>query len=127
MAGHYTGVGYVSGSSPKVNSGGSITGSTQYKSGIDDPTVSYVLGVSTSELKMLADYVVTDTSLLPSDMDGTKAEAGVKNPLYVTTLSSYNWSVGALPKGSYILRVEAYRAGTNLHYSYDQFQLYLHK
>jgi len=68
MAGHYTGVGYVSGSSPKVNSGGSITGSTQYKSGIDDPTVSYVLGVSTSELKMLADYVVTDTSLLPSDM-----------------------------------------------------------
>jgi len=60
-------------------------------------------------------------------MDGTKAEAGVKNPLYVTTLSSYNWSVGALPKGSYILRVEAYRAGTNLHYSYDQFQLYLHK
>lgn len=39
--------------------------------------------------------------------------------------TSYTWSVSALPKGTYQLRVEAFRPGRPLHYSYHQVLFYL--
>ncbi|MGA2090521.1 MAG: hypothetical protein ABSH12_03545 [Endomicrobiales bacterium] len=64
------GCGRASGKPPSIQSGGSVTGtlaasnstSTMY----NDPTVSYTLGVSTTQLKMLADYVVPNVASLPA-------------------------------------------------------------
>jgi len=68
IGGNNIGCGYVSGNSPKIYTGGQLTGNPSSKSGISAPTVSYVLGVSATELKLLCDYTVSDTSQLPSDL-----------------------------------------------------------
>ncbi|OGS45321.1 MAG: hypothetical protein A2539_09615 [Elusimicrobia bacterium RIFOXYD2_FULL_34_15] len=41
--------------------------------------------------------------------------------------SPYVWDVSTFPKGSYIIRVECYRKSIDLHYSYDQIQIYLNR
>lgn len=62
-------------------------------------------------------------------VDDTIATPGVRpasNSL-VTTSTSYSWSVpaGPFPRGSYIVRVEAYRDGFALHYAYHQEKIYI--
>jgi hypothetical protein len=55
------------------------------------------------------------------------AKVGVKNPGNWTTATTLAWDVSntaSFPKGSYILKVECYRRDIDLHYSYDQIQLY---
>ena len=42
---------------------------------------------------------------------------------------AYVWTTpsGLLPEGSYLLRVEAYRVGASLHYSYHQEKVYVNR
>jgi hypothetical protein len=62
--------------------------------------------------------------------DGTTAEAGVRgmdgggSDLH-TVSQPFSWDVSALLLGTYILRLEAYRQATQLHYSYHQVQIYI--
>ena len=65
IGGDKIGCGRVSGLQPLVYSGGIVTGSPRFQSGLDDPTPNYVFGVSTSDLKSLADYAVDSVSSLP--------------------------------------------------------------
>lgn len=51
--------------------------------------------------------------------DGSPARPGERPSLqYLTASSSYTWDVRDLPAGDFLLRVEAYRQGIPLHYSY---------
>ncbi|MFA5160754.1 MAG: hypothetical protein WC421_00755 [Elusimicrobiales bacterium] len=65
-----TGVGACrySGNAPTVNTGATLAGSQASATITNDPTPLYVMGVSSADLKLLADYVVTDTSLLPATL-----------------------------------------------------------
>jgi len=61
--------------------------------------------------------------------DGTKAKEGVydsAHALYSPT-AEYVWNISTLPRGSYIIRVEAFRQGIPLHYSYSQVGLYVYR
>jgi len=55
--------------------------------------------------------------------DDTLTVAGY--PTHTITDTYYNWNVSTLPRGSYIIRVEAHREDIKLHYSYHQIQIYL--
>jgi len=68
IGGSNIGCGRVSGYQPYLYSGSTVTGNPPYQSGLENPTVSYVLGVSTSELKTMADYLVNSVSELPSQL-----------------------------------------------------------
>jgi hypothetical protein len=41
--------------------------------------------------------------------------------------SSYNWDVSGLPKGEYLLRIEAYRSNIELHYAHHQVQIIIER
>ncbi len=62
--------------------------------------------------------------------DNSTAEAGVRpvdsngNDLH-TVSQPFAWDVSALARGTYIIRLEAYRQSTHLHYSYHQVQIYI--
>lgn len=58
--------------------------------------------------------------------DGASAQAGVLDVAHSAT-SPLNWSVGSLARGSYVLRVEAYRQNKPLHSSYHQHSLYIQR
>jgi hypothetical protein len=62
-------------------------------------------------------------------VDETPATIGVRptDPKYLTTASSYDWSVSAnnFPKGNYVVRVEAYRDDVPLHYSFHQYRVFI--
>ncbi|HAM39357.1 MAG TPA: hypothetical protein DCP53_08210 [Elusimicrobia bacterium] len=65
---------------------------------------------------------------IPSNTISTKC--GERNSSYFSfTTSTFSWKVSdsIITRGSYILRVECYRQNTNLHYSYDQVQIYINK
>ena len=53
---------------PYLYSGSTVTGSPTYQTGVDTPTVNYVLGVSSTELKSMADYLVNSVSELPTPL-----------------------------------------------------------
>ncbi len=52
------------------------------------------------------------------------AKVGVKSAAQAT-LSPISWNVSALPRGTYVLRIEVYRDTIPLHYSYAQRQVYI--
>jgi hypothetical protein len=60
-------IGRTKGAAPSVVAGSSATCVTNplFPTGLDNHSVSYVLGVSTNELKILADYVVNNVTDLP--------------------------------------------------------------
>lgn len=68
IGGNNIGCGRVSGEEPYLEGGATVTGNPAYLQGLDDPTVYYVLGVSTAELRLLADYVVTSVNALPTPL-----------------------------------------------------------
>ncbi|MEZ5990024.1 MAG: hypothetical protein R3F30_13025 [Planctomycetota bacterium] len=68
--------------------------------------------------------------------DDTPATPDVRptNPSYLLADfgagdESFTWSTPAatFPEGSYLLRIEAYRIGSTLHYSYHQSKIYIHR
>ncbi|HVP37992.1 MAG TPA: prepilin-type N-terminal cleavage/methylation domain-containing protein [Candidatus Saccharimonadales bacterium] len=60
-----------------------------------------------------------------SDADaGARAVDGSGNDLH-TVSQPFSWNVSELARGSYILRLEAYRSSTQLHYAYHQVQIYI--
>jgi hypothetical protein len=58
--------------------------------------------------------------ILPTNFAFRHPDTGAGN-------ESFLWSTPAasFPEGSYILRVEAYRTGQTLHYSYHQAKIYI--
>ena len=74
MGGAKTGAWRYTGLAPKTSGTGLIRGNPATASAMGqtnpnlDPTVQYVLGISTTDLKLLSDYLVTDTSMLPAEM-----------------------------------------------------------
>ena len=59
--------------------------------------------------------------------DDTPAKPGVRPTSgYLQTATTYSWSVPAarFPKGNYLIRVEAYRDGLPLHYSFHQYRAF---
>ncbi|NLO91802.1 MAG: hypothetical protein GX410_07420 [Elusimicrobia bacterium] len=74
MGGTKTGAWRYTGLAPKTYDTGLIRGNPATASAMGqtnpnlDPTVQYVLGISTTDLKLLSDYLVTDTSALPAEM-----------------------------------------------------------
>ncbi len=61
--------------------------------------------------------------------DNTKALPAVKRGDKLTTATSLSWTTPAasFPDGNYVIRVEAYRDGLSLHYSYHQFTAYIRR
>ena len=68
--------------------------------------------------------------------DGTPATPGVRPTSSSYRIAdfgvgdeTYNWPTPAIgfPEGSYVIRIEAYRVGSNLHYSYHQTKIYIHR
>jgi len=59
--------------------------------------------------------------------DNSLAVAGGKDAAHLTTATSYDWPVTAFSRGSYIVSIECYRQNIDLHYSYDQIQIYINK
>ncbi len=61
-----------------------------------------------------------------TSIPGTPAP-GVRNPAALISATNYNWSTPAssFPMGNYLIRVEAYRQGINLHYSYHEFRAFI--
>jgi hypothetical protein len=57
--------------------------------------------------------------------DNSPAVVGQKVAAYMITATSYSWPVASFARGSYIISVECYRQGIDLHYSYDQIEIYL--
>jgi prepilin-type N-terminal cleavage/methylation domain-containing protein len=61
--------------------------------------------------------------------DNTEATRGIRPAAaYLQTTTSYSWNVAnttTFPQGNYIIRVEAYREGKPLHYSFHQFRAYI--
>ncbi|MDD5687165.1 MAG: type II secretion system protein [Elusimicrobia bacterium] len=61
--------------------------------------------------------------------DNSLTTAGHKDTFHDNG-TSYSWDVSdaaLFPKGSYIVRVECYRRNLDLHYSYDQIQIYIQR
>jgi len=59
--------------------------------------------------------------------DDSPATAGVRpDAAYLQTATTYDWNVPAasFPKGNYVIRVEAYRDGIPLHYSFHQYRAF---
>lgn len=67
VGGTNTGVAAVSGT-PYIASTAKVTGTPASSTGLSDPTVYAVFGVPQSDLKLISDYVVTNTAQLPSTM-----------------------------------------------------------
>ncbi|OQA89740.1 MAG: hypothetical protein BWY26_01637 [Elusimicrobia bacterium ADurb.Bin231] len=61
----YVGCGRRSGSAPRIETGASVTGNPATITGLNSPTVEYVFGVTSEELKTLSDYAVDTTATLP--------------------------------------------------------------
>ena len=60
--------------------------------------------------------------------DGVATAPGDKDyPAHTTSLTSANWDATAMPRGSYIIRVECYRQFIDLHYCYDQIRIYINR
>ena len=68
--------------------------------------------------------------------DGSPATPGVRPTLSTYRVSdfgvgdeSYTWSTpsASFPEGSYVIRIDGYRVGSNLHYSYHQAKIYIHR
>lgn len=57
--------------------------------------------------------------------DNAAAVAGEYDGSYAVTSSPYTWNVAGFPRGSYIIRVEGYREGYALHYTYHQREIYI--
>ncbi|MDD5687166.1 MAG: hypothetical protein PHE88_04955 [Elusimicrobia bacterium] len=53
---------------PPLLSGGTVIGSSLYSVVLNDPTIKYVLGISTIELKSLADFTVGSVNSLPNPL-----------------------------------------------------------
>jgi len=76
IGGNNIGCGRVVGEIPLIKSAGGafqlkdgeVSGNPKFQSGLDDPTVNYVLGVSSSELKLLSDYIVNNVNDLPDPL-----------------------------------------------------------
>ncbi|MDD4003817.1 MAG: hypothetical protein PHW69_01270, partial [Elusimicrobiaceae bacterium] len=62
------GAGRKQGKKPNVYSGGIITGTPDTVSNLSEPTLESILGMTATELKLLADYIVTDTAELPAEL-----------------------------------------------------------
>ncbi|MFA6584210.1 MAG: hypothetical protein WCS77_07930, partial [Elusimicrobiaceae bacterium] len=62
------GAGRKQGKKPQIYTGGVITGNPFQAPNLREPTIDSILGMSKSELKLVADYVVQDTSMLPEEI-----------------------------------------------------------
>jgi hypothetical protein len=58
--------------------------------------------------------------VLPTSSSYRHADVGIGNEIYT-------WPTPAtsFPEGSYVIRVEAYRTGQTLHYSFHQAKIYI--
>jgi len=65
VGGNNIGIGRNSGYEPYIYTGSTVTGNPRWQVVSDTPSVSYVFGVSTSELKGLSDFLVTSVPQLP--------------------------------------------------------------
>ncbi|MDD4004041.1 MAG: prepilin-type N-terminal cleavage/methylation domain-containing protein [Elusimicrobiaceae bacterium] len=89
-------------------------------------TSDYSSGYSESTaLVYIAKYSADNGNTWKYCLDGASALAGVYSGAYAQSGTSFDWDVGGLPKGSYVLRVEAFRSAIPLHYAYDQVNVYL--
>lgn len=86
-----------------------------YSAGFTDPE-SIVFN-----LKYSADNGITWKFI----QDNTSAKIGVRDQSHDLTVTSFTWDVSSFLKGSYQLRIEAYRHNRVLHYSYHQIFFYL--
>jgi len=63
---------FPKGSNPPydLNGNGKVTAGTTnpWTQVTSSPTINYVLGISTADIKLMSDYLVTDTSQLPADL-----------------------------------------------------------
>lgn len=59
-------------------------------------------------------------------LDGSAAEPGVMDAGRAAT-TPVAWDASALPRGTYVVRVEAFRSGVPLHYTYHQRQIYIQR
>ena len=57
--------------------------------------------------------------------DNTSASPGERDTNHDLVVTNYTWIVSTFPKGTYLIRVEAYRDGRPLHYAYHQIAFYL--
>jgi len=67
VGGANIGVAAVSGT-PYIASNAKVTGTPASSTGLNDPTVYNVFGVPQADLKLISDYVVSDTAQLPATM-----------------------------------------------------------
>src|SRR3989339_66565 len=68
IGGNSIGIGRNKGYEPYLYTGSTVTGNPRWQVVTDTPSVVYVFGVSTSDIKGMADYVVTGVTQLPNPM-----------------------------------------------------------
>ncbi|MFA5160753.1 MAG: prepilin-type N-terminal cleavage/methylation domain-containing protein [Elusimicrobiales bacterium] len=91
-------------------------------------TTEYSSGYADSETLMYhVKYSTNNGRTWKFCSDNTATTAGARDSAHLTALTSYVWTVAALERGSYILRVEAFRGNVNLHYAYHQMQVYIYR
>lgn len=85
---------------------------------VDDTTVRYVLLYSRDNGRTWL-HMIDDTPATPGVRP---ADAG-----YLQTAANYTWPtpVQRFPKGNYLIRIEAYRDGLPLHYSFHQYRAFV--
>jgi hypothetical protein len=84
---------------------------------------------STQPVSFNVKYSSTNARTWSFVQDNAAATAGIldSSAAHAISTTSYIWNVSfstQFPKGTYILRVEGYRDGLPLHYSYQQRRLY---
>jgi hypothetical protein len=57
--------------------------------------------------------------------DGSAATSGQYDAGHSVSVTTYTWDVSAFPRGNYIVRIEGYRQGFPLHYTYQQREVYI--
>lgn len=90
-------------------------------------TEAYSVGfIETEPIVYIVKYSADNGSTWKYVQNNMPANIGERtNSAYDLTVTSYSWDVSALLKGSYQIRVEAFRPNYPLHYSYHQVLFYL--
>ena len=88
----------------------------------EDYSASYF---ESTPVQYIAKYSGDNGSTWKHCADGSSTLAGKYSSAYAQSGTSLTWSVTGLPKGAYVVRVEAFRPAIGLHYAYDQVSVYL--
>lgn len=68
----------------------------------------------------LQDNTPATPAVRPTDSTYIVADAGAGT-------ETYDWDVGAFPEGTYLLRIDCYRQGAQVHYSYHKTRLFIQR